>query len=134
MRWQGAMAWVHGSKSCCLGSGNVFGGQAAWQEWRAVAQSTPPTCMRASGDQAFVGPLQEGGIRVRRHFVEDACQLHLLLHTGQLEALTVPATVMHRCGRLAGWADAAACSGRLVLRGRCRVALPARLLRYLMAA
>jgi hypothetical protein len=42
MSWQGLMAWVHGLKCCCLGSGKGLGGQAAWQEWGPVAPSRPP--------------------------------------------------------------------------------------------
>ncbi|KAI3424214.1 hypothetical protein D9Q98_009570 [Chlorella vulgaris] len=63
--------------------------------WRQVAQ---PAGADSWGYELVKLPsnyVEEGGIRVRRQFVEDACQLHLLLHTGQLEALTVPATVMH---------------------------------------
>jgi hypothetical protein len=39
---------------------------------------------------------QEGGIFVRRQLLEEASQLHLLLRTGRLEAITCPATIMHR--------------------------------------
>ena len=46
--------------------------------------------------------VQGGGIRVRRQLLEDASAHHLLLHTGQLEALTCPATIMHRCPALPG--------------------------------
>lgn len=35
---------------------------------------------------------------MRRSLIEEASQHHLLLHTGQLEALTCPATIMHRYG------------------------------------
>jgi fermentation-respiration switch protein FrsA (DUF1100 family) len=38
---------------------------------------------------------QEGGIFVRRQLLEEASQLHLLLRTGRLEAITCPATIMH---------------------------------------
>lgn len=42
---------------------------------------------------------QGGGIRVRRQLLEEGSAHHLLLHTGQLDSLTCPATIMHRSGR-----------------------------------
>ena len=45
---------------------------------------------------------QGGGIRVRRLLLDEASSHHLLLHTGQLEALTCPTTIVHRCGWLPG--------------------------------
>ena len=44
--------------------------------------------------------LQGGGISVRRQLVEEASGHHLLLHTGQLEALTCPAAILHRYCRM----------------------------------
>ena len=35
---------------------------------------------------------------MRRSLFEEASRHHLLLHTGQLEAVTCPATIMHRWG------------------------------------
>ena len=39
---------------------------------------------------------QEGGLTVRRQLLEEANAHHLLLHSGRLEALTCPTTIMHR--------------------------------------
>ncbi|PRW61572.1 alpha beta hydrolase [Chlorella sorokiniana] len=65
------------------------------QHWQAVAQ---PTGVDAAGHELVLLPsayVEGGGIRVRRQLLEEASAHHLLLHTGQLEALTCPATIMH---------------------------------------
>ncbi len=54
-----------------------------------TVESLDPLCRGAA--------TQGGGIRLRRLCIDDANQHFLLLHTGQLEALTCPATIMHRC-------------------------------------
>ncbi|EFN53498.1 hypothetical protein CHLNCDRAFT_136821 [Chlorella variabilis] len=66
--------------------------------WQQVAQ---PAGADAAGYELVRLPsdyVEEGGIRVRRQLLEDASQHFLLLHTGQLEALTCPVAVMHRWG------------------------------------
>ncbi|PSC73985.1 mycophenolic acid acyl-glucuronide mitochondrial [Micractinium conductrix] len=65
------------------------------QHWEAAAQ---PAGVDAWGHDLLQLPsayVQEGGIQVRRSLFEEASRHHLLLHTGQLEAVTCPATIMH---------------------------------------
>lgn len=68
---------------------------AAGQRQHLVCSARPPPPLRFS-------TAQEGGIFVRRQLLDEASHLHLLLHTGRLEALTCPATIMHRWGAAGG--------------------------------
>lgn len=65
------------------------------QHWLQVAR---PAGVDAWGYDLVELPssyVEGGGIRLRRSCIDDANQNFLLLHTGQLEALTCPATIMH---------------------------------------
>ena len=103
------------ASSCCLMRRYLLPPPAWASLLRCRCQC--PTAAASSGAIASLccavlccDALQGGGISVRRQLVEEASGHHLLLHTGQLEALTCPAAIMHRyCLLQTGPASCCAC-------------------------